>query len=143
MWSSYGRDDYGQPPWTNILNLESHYNQSINLEIIGDEDKNKIYIYIYIYILNLTKFLQFSGERERERERERIFNCEEIRFLIILGIIRKEELTLDVCLSKTKWDQDPLHFLWNGEASSSRWRLTPQLSTLKNWTHHLKCVHHT
>ena len=22
-----------------------------------------------------------------------------------------------------KWDQDPLHFLWNGEASSSRWRL--------------------
>ena len=49
--------------------------------------------------------------RERERERERIFNCEEIRFLIILGIIRKEELTLDVCLSKTKWDQDPLHFL--------------------------------
>ena len=31
--------------------------------------------------------------RERERERERIFNCEEIRFLIILGIIREEELT--------------------------------------------------
>ena len=42
----------------------------------------KQYIYIYIYI-----------ERERERERERIFNCEEIRFLIILGIIREEELT--------------------------------------------------
>ena len=32
--------------------------------------KNNIYIYIYI-----------------KRERERVFNCEEIRFLIILGII--------------------------------------------------------
>ena len=29
-------------------------------------------------------------ERERERERERVFNCEEIRFLIILGIIWEE-----------------------------------------------------
>ena len=33
----------------------------INLEIIGEDDKNKKnYIYIYIYInINLTKFLQF------------------------------------------------------------------------------------
>ena len=30
--------------------------------------------------------------RERERERERDFNCEEIRFLINLGIIREIEL---------------------------------------------------
>ena len=35
----------------------------INLEIIGEEDKNKKKkLYIYIYILeNLTKFLQFDG----------------------------------------------------------------------------------
>ena len=46
-----------------------------------------------IFFLNLTKFLQFGRERERERKRERIFNYEEIRFLIILGIIREEELT--------------------------------------------------
>ena len=45
------------------------------------------------FFLNLTKFLQFGRERERERKRERIFNYEEIRFLIILGIIREEELT--------------------------------------------------
>ena len=30
---------------------------SINLEIIGEEDKDK---YKYIYFLNLTKFLQFG-----------------------------------------------------------------------------------
>ena len=42
----------------------------------------------YIYIYTHTK-----RERERERERERISNCEEVRFLIILEIIRKEELT--------------------------------------------------
>ena len=33
------------------------YNQIINLEIIGEEDKDNIYIYIYI---NLTKLLQFG-----------------------------------------------------------------------------------
>ena len=33
------------------------YNQIINLEIIGEEDKDNIYIYI---LKNLTKFIQFS-----------------------------------------------------------------------------------
>ena len=41
------------------------YNQIINLEIIGGEDKDNIYIDIYIYIyiyiyINLTKLLQFG-----------------------------------------------------------------------------------
>ena len=38
----------------------------------AQEYMEKQYIYIYIYI---------------KRERERVLNCEEIRFLIILGII--------------------------------------------------------
>ena len=58
-------------------------NQIINLEIIGEEDKNKKNFYFF---KKLTKFLQFDGEWEN-------FNCVEIRFLIILGIIREEELT--------------------------------------------------
>ena len=37
-------------------------NQIINLEIIGEEDKNKKNI--SIFLKNLTKFLQFDGERE-------------------------------------------------------------------------------
>ena len=50
------------------------------LRIYKNTLKNIIYIYIYI-------------ERERERERERIFNCEKLRFLIVLEIIREEEVT--------------------------------------------------
>ena len=32
----------------------------INLEIIGEEDKNNKYIYIYLFFFNLKKFLQFG-----------------------------------------------------------------------------------
>ena len=47
-------------------------------------------------------YTQRERERQRQRETERISNCDEVRFLIILEIIRKEELTQDVCLSKNK-----------------------------------------
>ena len=36
-------------------------NQIINLEIIGEENKNKKR-YVYFFKKNLTKFLQFDGE---------------------------------------------------------------------------------
>ena len=50
------------------------------LRIYKNTLKNNIYIYIYIY-----------REREREREiSERIFNCEKVRFLNVLEIIREE-----------------------------------------------------
>ena len=38
-------------------------NQIINLEIIGEEDKNKKNMSIFLK-KKLTKFLQFDGERE-------------------------------------------------------------------------------
>ena len=43
-----------------------------------------------IFFLKSNKFFAIWW---RERERELIFNCEEIRFIIILGMIREEELT--------------------------------------------------
>ena len=56
--------------------------------------KKHIYIYIYIYkeqiekVFNMTYNTNFAHTIHAER----IFNCKEIRFPIILGIIRGEEL---------------------------------------------------
>ena len=60
---------------------------------MGKREKKKKKLCLRIYKNTLENIIYIYIYRERERERERIFNCEELRFLIILEIIREEEVT--------------------------------------------------
>ena len=93
--------------------------------------KNLVCLPSTICSLNLLQCLDLSGCLNCGNLPENLGNPKGLKKFYLSGTTIKElPSSID-------------NFKGNGEASSSRWRLTPQLSTPKNWTHHLKCVLHT